>query len=541
MTFSSAIQFLIITIEKKSPTVFLTKIESRFFLFGMSRDIPTINSDDDINDYIAHTQVDQDMIEAEKIMTNIITNKYKPKESVFVFDSFNDFADSNSSSDDEGDITSLNYNPADVLKYHKDKNFINLPIPQLQTFFSDPQIDVSHPNKIVRILLKIADAHPLEASRLFHCIKFESLSRRSKISVLENKNIDHLFAFPDLLSSTAKTLSEKKHRSKSKRTIKQIPVDGDLTNGVNSYLSIISHGNPYLKGIVNVYGNTRCSPIFYKFNNPSSTDYFVSLDRPFSSVFVDFGDNRPILTKYSLFSYPGNTLHMKSWDISGSNDLLHWDILHLEKKNFTLSKKHNITITLKSNTQNYRYYRIHQLTNNMNGSNELALSNVELFGKETEQDQEFNLIQEYSTKKKSPEDVQPICFSSDDFLYRLFDPSWTGFYESRNDENSHIVFDFIEKKVCVTHYSIRQETVQSSFLRNWKIEGSNDSCEWKLIDERKDDKTLCITTRNAIFECQNATTECYRFIKLTQTGLSTGGDKSLRITMIEFFGSIAFL
>lgn len=53
-------------------------------------------------------------------------------------------------------------------------------------------------------------------------------------------------------------------------------------------------------------------------------------------------------------------------------------------------------------------------------------------------------------------------------------------YFSNNVENNWIKYDFKEKKVHPTHYSIKSHTsiATPSHLKNWVVEGSNDDSNW---------------------------------------------------------------
>ncbi|KAK8852697.1 hypothetical protein M9Y10_017686 [Tritrichomonas musculus] len=65
-------------------------------------------------------------------------------------------------------------------------------------------------------------------------------------------------------------------------------------------------------------------------------------------------------------------------------------------------------------------------------------------------------------------------------------------YFSNNVENNWIKYDFKEKKVHPTHYSIKSHTsiATPSHLKNWVVEGSNDDSNWTPLDTRNGETSL---------------------------------------------------
>lgn len=116
-------------------------------------------------------------------------------------------------------------------------------------------------------------------------------------------------------------------------------------------------------------------------------------------------------------------------------------------------------------------------------------------------------------------------------------------YHSNNDVNTFICFDFKDKKVQITNYSIKSESRSKNncHLRNWVIEGSNDNNQWEIIDEHSNDSSLNSSHAVSIFNTKN-TSESYRYIRLRQTGPSWnyGGPYYLFIANIEFFGKLMY-
>ena len=118
------------------------------------------------------------------------------------------------------------------------------------------------------------------------------------------------------------------------------------------------------------------------------------------------------------------------------------------------------------------------------------------------------------------------------------------FYESNDQPNSWIKFDFSQRKVRPTHYSIRTRNAGkgSRHLKNWVIEASNSNSEsdWNIIDFRNDISSLDGKSITQTFEIQNklSKNESFRYLRIRQTGVNTSNDHFLTLSALEFFGYI---
>ena len=113
-------------------------------------------------------------------------------------------------------------------------------------------------------------------------------------------------------------------------------------------------------------------------------------------------------------------------------------------------------------------------------------------------------------------------------------------FESANEPDSWICYDFRELKVRPNSYSIRSYMNGDNHLQSWVIEGSNDKKEWTVLDERKDDRSLNQTGKTNSFTMNNIkdNNETYRYLRLRQTGPSTIDSHVISISALEFFGTI---
>ncbi|OHS98836.1 hypothetical protein TRFO_01916 [Tritrichomonas foetus] len=112
-------------------------------------------------------------------------------------------------------------------------------------------------------------------------------------------------------------------------------------------------------------------------------------------------------------------------------------------------------------------------------------------------------------------------------------------YLSKDEKNSYLCFDFKNHQISLSHYSIKISSGRYH-LRSWKIEGSNDGYYWKELDSHSNDQTLYLECQIHTFEIKhrNQQNSRYRFIRLTQTGLSSYGNNQFALTHIEFFGEL---
>lgn len=107
--------------------------------------------------------------------------------------------------------------------------------------------------------------------------------------------------------------------------------------------------------------------------------------------------------------------------------------------------------------------------------------------------------------------------------------------------NQWIQYDFKEKRIRPTHYSIRTRHDHAYCNpQSWVIEVSNtgNNDDWRLIDKRENVASLSKSSATETFDIQTQLTsnESYRYIRLRQTGKSTGDYNYLVISSLEYFG-----
>ena len=119
------------------------------------------------------------------------------------------------------------------------------------------------------------------------------------------------------------------------------------------------------------------------------------------------------------------------------------------------------------------------------------------------------------------------------------------YFQSKNEPNSWIKYDFQERTVRPTHYSIRTRPdggKGDNHPKNWIIEGSNTDQEddWIILDSRNDISILDDSNTIHTFDIQAQLTpdESYRYLRLRQTGPNTqnGNYYFLTLSALEYFG-----
>lgn len=116
------------------------------------------------------------------------------------------------------------------------------------------------------------------------------------------------------------------------------------------------------------------------------------------------------------------------------------------------------------------------------------------------------------------------------------DPS--DFFLSENKSGQWIRFDFNENVVALQHYSLKSHRYSgnSTHLKNWAIEGSNDNEEWMRLD-RRTTSVLNGANKFQTFPITNPS-GTFRYIRLKMTDVNYRGDNVLGLQSIEFFGAL---
>lgn len=160
--------------------------------------------------------------------------------------------------------------------------------------------------------------------------------------------------------------------------------------------------------------------------------------------------------------------------------------------------------------------------------------------------EEFNGIMNFLNKKEGGNihDLGIIEITSNSIYStcipkNLIDYQSENFYYSLDDPKACVCFDFKDKKLQISSYSLKSSNFGPNdyHLKNWVLEVSNDQKNWEIIDEHNDDPVL--NGQGIIVTFKTKTQNSfYQFIRLRQTRTNWYGDYQIRLSKIEFYGKL---
>jgi hypothetical protein len=133
-------------------------------------------------------------------------------------------------------------------------------------------------------------------------------------------------------------------------------------------------------------------------------------------------------------------------------------------------------------------------------------------------------------------DISAKSVHSSSYLGRnAADLQSTTFFHSLNEQDQWLCYDFKNRRVRRTHYSIHAHS-NNHYLRSWTLEGSVDGSSWFSLDEQKENSTTHSGHPIGTFSVVESAE--YRFIRLRQTGKSAHGNDVLELYAFEIFGQL---
>lgn len=115
------------------------------------------------------------------------------------------------------------------------------------------------------------------------------------------------------------------------------------------------------------------------------------------------------------------------------------------------------------------------------------------------------------------------------------DSDWESYWFSDNVPNSWVQFDFKDKLIIVTDYTIQSDGSDGNHLLHWELEGSNDGKNWEVIDKR-DTNDLNSFYKVKSYSC--FLEKPFRMLRLRQTGKNSSNQDYMLLASIEFFGEL---
>ena len=121
--------------------------------------------------------------------------------------------------------------------------------------------------------------------------------------------------------------------------------------------------------------------------------------------------------------------------------------------------------------------------------------------------------------------------------HQIVDYGWNDWWNSKDEPDSAVQFDFKSKRVCVSEYSLKSDGYDNGgHLLSWAIEVSDNGLMWDPIDEQNT-QDLNGTFREKTYKCRRSN-RFVRFVRLRQTGKNSANNDSLHLSQIEFFGKL---
>ena len=158
-----------------------------------------------------------------------------------------------------------------------------------------------------------------------------------------------------------------------------------------------------------------------------------------------------------------------------------------------------------------------------------------------EKGKEFNGIVRHLTEKTGGNihsngtiEVTSNSYCSSCEPWNLLDFDNGNYYMANGRWDVYVCYDFKEKKVKITNYSINSiKHSTGHHLKSWVVEVSDDGKEWTTIDEQKESQKLNGTNLAATFDVQP--NDYSRYVRFRNTAGPWGGN-SLWFCSLEFYG-----
>ncbi|OHS99969.1 hypothetical protein TRFO_33487 [Tritrichomonas foetus] len=132
--------------------------------------------------------------------------------------------------------------------------------------------------------------------------------------------------------------------------------------------------------------------------------------------------------------------------------------------------------------------------------------------------------------------------TNDQDISTLVDHNSDSDFWTNDVENSFFIFDFKNKRVKLTDYTIMssRRVRCNDHPRNWVIEISNNKENWKIIDQQNNDSSLNESHVRSSFTINNGQNNEYaRYVRFKQLGRNWRDKYMMQFSFIEFFGSLS--
>jgi hypothetical protein len=136
-------------------------------------------------------------------------------------------------------------------------------------------------------------------------------------------------------------------------------------------------------------------------------------------------------------------------------------------------------------------------------------------------------------------EVVTVTSSGDQYhdCWQVATLGWDSHWCSTDQQDSWIAFDFKERRVCLSHYTLKSHPYDDSFFLEWVIEGSNDGETWISLDHRVT-HALAAPSQVKSFDCSGGSRNAFRHLRMRLASETTDHNHYLALTNIEFFGEL---
>ena len=108
---------------------------------------------------------------------------------------------------------------------------------------------------------------------------------------------------------------------------------------------------------------------------------------------------------------------------------------------------------------------------------------------------------------------------------------------TNNAANSWFSVNFNTYKIQPNYYTIRHDNETGYYLRNWKLQGSNDNINWTDLDTKVNNTTINAPDGWGAFPISGINV-FYKILRILQTGPTSTNDNYLVIGELEFYGEV---
>lgn len=137
------------------------------------------------------------------------------------------------------------------------------------------------------------------------------------------------------------------------------------------------------------------------------------------------------------------------------------------------------------------------------------------------------------------EGIASSIFTSNTAVRNLADRNQTTNCLSNNLPNSYVGVNLKNYNLLINGYALQGNANEQQFIRNWKLQASNDGTTWTDIDSQANNTT--ISGYNWLYIPIANQTIRYRYFRVYQTGLNSNNMDFLCIPELELYGNLALI